>query len=162
MDAHDCQFIFGSILWIIFSDPMSRYSPYSRYNNTITIMLLMTTKKIIWQRRQWQRLHQKLEVAAFRVGGKVAAKPIREVLLDRNSAAVIWCFRKLPQHFFAIANIRELWNIFVLIVMPQCLIATKRSAKKAQKGLKALGITWDSSIRSVEATMIEMTIWSKK
>ena len=88
MDAHDCQFIFGSILWIIFSDPMSRYSPYSRYNNTITIMLLMTTKKIIWQRRQWQRLHQKLEVAAFRVGGKVAAKP-REVLLGRNSAAVI-------------------------------------------------------------------------
>ena len=40
--------------------------------------------------------------------------------------------------------------------------SSEREQNEAQKGFKALGITGDSPRKSVEATMIEMTIWSKK
>ena len=58
-----------------FPDPMSRCRPYSRYSNTVFRDVTDDHQNnYVAAKAVWQRLHQKLEVAAFGVGGKVAAK----------------------------------------------------------------------------------------
>ena len=56
----------------------------------------------------WQRLHQKLEVAAFGVGGKVAAKRSPEKFCSLATPPPLFdAFANALNTFFAIADIKE-------------------------------------------------------
>ena len=58
----------------------------------------------------------------------------RRYLMLSQTLSTLFCHHK---HQRAVEHFRTHRHA----TQPQCLIATKRSAKKAQKGLKALGIT---------------------
>ena len=128
-----------SLYWVQYcgSDPMSRYSSYSRYSNTTSKMVLMITKKLYGSEGWVATFALKTTSSGIQIWRQGCRQPRRSSARSELRRRYLMLSQTLSTLFFAIASIKEHFCTHLHATVPNC------DKKKFKKGPKGVERTWN-------------------